>query len=244
MSGNRIFISPSDQRRNLYAVGDTNEAEQCGRIGQKCKAALERCGFETMTVQYEPMSSKCAKSDAFGADLHLPIHTNAFDGKVAGTRMICYDLKGEGYRASKAIFDRLAPITPGTSENVSANPQLYEIRVPRAPTAYVEVDFHDNPQAARWIIDHPEEIGEALCHGVCDYFNVEYVAPGEEQEKEPEGEEEMRYQTIEDVPQWAREETQELIDSGALQGNEKGLDVTEDMLRTMIVSLRYVKSVE
>ena len=79
-------------------------------------------------VQYEPMSSKCAKSDAFGAELHLPIHTNAFNGKTSGTRIMCYALSGEGYKACKAIFDVLAPLTPGTSENITAHPELYEIK--------------------------------------------------------------------------------------------------------------------
>ena len=50
-----------------------------------------------------------------------------------------------------------------------------------------------------------------------------------------------RYATIDDVPGWAREETQKLIDRGALLGDEHGnLDVTMDMLRTMIVCQRMV----
>ena len=50
-----------------------------------------------------------------------------------------------------------------------------------------------------------------------------------------------RYATIDDVPGWAREETQRLIDRGALKGDENGnLDVTMDMLRTMIVCQRMV----
>lgn len=49
-----------------------------------------------------------------------------------------------------------------------------------------------------------------------------------------------RYKTINDVPAALRKETQELINSGALKGNENGLDVTEDMLRSMIIIKRYV----
>lgn len=50
-----------------------------------------------------------------------------------------------------------------------------------------------------------------------------------------------RYATIDDVPGWAREETQRLIDRGALKGNEHGkLDVSMDMLRTMIVCQRMI----
>lgn len=50
-----------------------------------------------------------------------------------------------------------------------------------------------------------------------------------------------RYETIKDVPGWAREETQRLIDRGALRGNERGeLDLSPDMLRTLIVCQRMI----
>ncbi len=50
-----------------------------------------------------------------------------------------------------------------------------------------------------------------------------------------------RYYSLDDVPAWAREETQRLIDRGALQGGTDGrLDLSEDMLRTMIVCQRIV----
>ena len=50
-----------------------------------------------------------------------------------------------------------------------------------------------------------------------------------------------RYETIKDMPGWAREEAQRLIDRGALLGDEHGnLGVTMDMLRTMIVCQRMV----
>ena len=50
-----------------------------------------------------------------------------------------------------------------------------------------------------------------------------------------------RYATIDDVPGWAREETQRLIDRGVLAGTGGGkLDLSLDMLRTMIVCQRMM----
>lgn len=50
-----------------------------------------------------------------------------------------------------------------------------------------------------------------------------------------------RYATIDDVPSWAREETQRLIDRGALQGDGKHeLNVTYDALQAMIVCQRMI----
>ena len=173
--GHKIFISPSDQNRNTYASGNTAEDIQCGKIAIATKSALERCGFDVKLVQYATMAEKCAASDAFGAELHLPIHTNGFNGSVSGTR-IFYGVDGSaGHKAAKAILSRLGPVTPGAPDMVQAYPQLYEIRVPKAPTAYIEADFHDVAAVADWIIDHTQEIGEEICHGVCDYFGVQYV---------------------------------------------------------------------
>lgn len=42
----KIYISPSDQTGNRYAVGNTNEAEQCRKIASALVDALERCGFD------------------------------------------------------------------------------------------------------------------------------------------------------------------------------------------------------
>lgn len=230
----KVFISPSDQRRNTYASGNTNEAEVCGRIGAACQAALERCGFAVELVQYEPMSSKCAKSDAFGAELHLPIHTNAFNAAVAGTRIMCHALSGEGYKAAKAIFDVLAPLTPGTSENITAHPELYEIKNANAPTAYVEVDFHDVPEVAAWLTANTETIGEMIAKGVCNYFGETYV-----ESTAPQPASDGHYHTFEELPDWAKPTIRELMDVDALRGREGDLDLSDDLLRSLVVNKRY-----
>lgn len=170
----KVFLSPSEQFNNAYAWGNTTEGLQCGKIANVCKSALERCGISVKLQHEGTMASKCQASDAFGADLHVCIHTNACNGKVSGTRMFCYDASGKGMKACRAIFSVLAPLTPGKSENISVNPQLYEIRVPNAPTAYIECEFHDVPSVAKWIVEHTTDIGEAIAHGICNYFGVGY----------------------------------------------------------------------
>ena len=53
----------------------------------------------------------------------------------------------------------------------------------------------------------------------------------------------VRYRTIDEIPEGYRAETQELIDLGFNgYGDERGLYVTEDMLRCMIVMLRLCKA--
>ena len=172
----RIYLSPSDQVGNVYAAGDTNERDQCRRIADACEAALLRCGFDVINDQTRSMKERVAYSNSWGADLHVPIHTNAFNGKVMGTRIFYYgDNFPAGKNAAYAIFAQLAPITPGDSENVKAYPALYELYATNAAAVYCECEFHDVPAGARWIIDHVAEIGEAIARGICDYYNVSYV---------------------------------------------------------------------
>ena len=173
----KVYLSPSNQTENRYAYAETNEADQCGRIGEACRAALARSGVGVMMGHMKSMQEKVHESNAYDADLHVCIHTNAFNGEVSGTRMFCFNENGNGMKACKAIFNRLAPITPGTSENIRVDSSLYEIRVPAAPTAYIEVEFHDVPSVAKWIIENVNLIGETIAHGICDYFGVSYKPP-------------------------------------------------------------------
>ena len=54
-----------------------------------------------------------------------------------------------------------------------------------------------------------------------------------------------RYYSLDDVPTWAREETQKLIDRGALQGDGKhAINVTYDALQAMIVCQRMMDAKE
>ena len=172
----KVFLSPSNQYDNVYAYGNTTEGVQCGKIAEACNVALERSGVDVMLMHDESMQTKCAESNKFGADLHVPIHTNAFNGSVMGTRMFCYNT-GKGMAACKAIFARVAPLSPGTSENIQVNQKLYEVRVPAAPTAYIECEFHDTVEGAKWIVENSAAIGEAIARGICDYFGVAFKEP-------------------------------------------------------------------
>lgn len=173
----KIFLSPSNQYDNRYAYGNTTEDVQCGRIAEACKVALERCDFEVKLEQYDTMANRVKHSNAWKADMHVPIHTNAFNKKVTGTRLFCYSKTGPGYKACHAVFKYLAPLTPGESENISVNKGLYELAATDMCSVYIEAEFHDNKDTAKWIIENVVEIGEAIAHGICDYFNYDWVEP-------------------------------------------------------------------
>lgn len=172
----KIYLSPSSQPANTYAVGKTNEQEQCRKIAAVARDALIRCGFEVKAGMDGTMYTRVRESNNWKADAHIPIHTNAHNGKTMGFRGFYYKKNGEGHKLVDAIMTTVAPLTPGTSDGLSAQ-NFYELGASNAPCAYLELGFHDAKKEAQYIIDHTQELGEAICKGVCNHFEVKYVPP-------------------------------------------------------------------
>lgn len=171
----KIYISPSDQNANTYATGGTNEMEQCKKIAKACYDFLKAKGFDVKCTYKDGMYERVKESNAFNADIHLAIHTNA-TGKhnvTGGTQVLLWDIKGENKKAGQAILSRLAPITPGSSaERLVAMPEFYEIRAAKGMTIYCECEFHDTKEGSDFIIKNTAKIGEAIAKGICDYYGV------------------------------------------------------------------------
>ena len=184
-TGMKIYLSPSAQPANNYAAGDTNEQVQCNRIAEAAKTALERCGF---TVRKAPEGQEykdnVSESNAWGAELHIPIHTNAGGG--AGTVVFVHGGTAKQMQYAQPIYDEVQAISPGTTNyGVRVNSGLYELKYTTATAVYVECEFHDRADLATWIIGHTAELGEAIARGICKGAGVRYIAPAASEQPEP-----------------------------------------------------------
>lgn len=225
----KIYLSPSMQDYNRYAVGDTTEMRQCGRIAEYAERALRRCGFEVKRAPTgQSAEANVAESNAWGADFHIPIHTNAGGGK--GCVVFVSELEGEKYNYARAIYSAIDAITLYRSVYGVRRQSFYETNATIAPCIYVECEFHDNAELAQWIIGNVQELGEAICRGVCKAAGKEYISEDDME----------RWQKLEDIPAGYRDIARRYIDKGALRGKTDGsLDLTEDMLRVMEIIRRY-----
>ena len=171
----KIYISPSNQEANLYATGGTNEKEQCHKIARACYNYLKTKGFNVKCTYNDNMYERVKESNAFGADIHLAIHTNATTkhNVTGGTQILLYSLTGERKKVGQAVFNRLAPITPGKSaEKLIEKPSFYEINSADGITIYCECEFHDTKDGSDFIIKNTKLIGEAIAKGICDYYGI------------------------------------------------------------------------
>ena len=172
----KIYISPSNQVGNVYATGGTNEKEQCHKIAKYCVSYLKKKGFSVKCTYNDDMYARVKESNSFGADLHVAIHTNATakHNVTGGTQILLYNLSGERKRVGQAVFDRLAPLTPGKSaERLIEKPDFYEINSAKGITVYVEAEFHDTKEGSDFIRKNTRKIGEAIAKGICDYYDVD-----------------------------------------------------------------------
>lgn len=171
----RIYISPSNQEANLYATGGTNEKEQCKKISKACYDYLKKKGFDVKCTYNDNMYERVKESNAFNADIHLAIHTNATakHNVTGGTQILLYSLTGERKKAGQAVLDRLAPFTPGSSaERLVENPSFYEVNSATGLTIYCECEFHDTKKGSEFIVNNTNRIGELIAMGICDYYGV------------------------------------------------------------------------
>ena len=88
----------------------------------------------------------------------------------------------------------------------------------------------------------PEYLWGAYSMGyTMDGFRRDVAEAMNKNDNEEDEEETVRYNTIEDVPAWAQDGVRRLVERGALVGTGGGkLDLSEDMLRTLIVCQRMV----
>ena len=183
----KIYISPSNQEANLYATGGTNEKEQCHKIARACYNYLKTKGFNVKCTYNDNMYERVKESNAFGADIHLAIHTNATvkHNVTGGTQILLYSLTGERKKVGQAVLNRLAPITPGKSaEKLLEKSSFYEVNSAKGITVYCECEFHDTKEGSDFIINNTKLIGETIAKGICDYYGVNTEDDKEAEKKE------------------------------------------------------------
>ena len=181
----KIYLSPSNQYDNQYAYGNTSEMKVCNTFAKAAEIALKRCGF---TVKRAPegqaMSKSISESNSWGADLHIPIHTNAGGGN--GTLVMVYSQSSQNMALAKPIYNAVQAVTPGKIDyGIREYPQLAELNSTNAIAVYIEVDFHDNKEIAKWLINNSTTVGEAIAKGVCSGYGVKYVAPNSQNSSKP-----------------------------------------------------------
>lgn len=168
-----IFLSPSNQTANVGAYSNTNECEQCERIAKYAYDYLIKnydCNVE-IAERADNMNKRCAEAKEFEANLYLAIHTNAFNETVRGTETYYHSSDATGKAFAATLLKAVGTLT-GCARASKANDSLIELNTPTCARAYIEVDFHSNPERAEWIVSNTKAIGEAIAKTIIDFFGI------------------------------------------------------------------------
>lgn len=177
-----IYLSPSTQENNLYVTGGSEE-EWMNRLADAMIPYLDSSGIQY--VRNTPdmtASSSIRASNAGNYDLHLALHSNASaPSNYGGTRGIIvfyYPGSISGKRASEIVSDNLKVIYPLPNRvRTEATTSIGEVRQPRAPSVYIELGYHDNPDDAAWVTNNLDEIARNIVLSLTEYFSIPFLYP-------------------------------------------------------------------
>lgn len=211
METKKIFLSPSNQTANIGAYQNTNEHEQCQLIAESAKAYLDK-EYNCLTYIAEKsnnMKSRAEYANAIDCDLYLAIHTNAFsDITVEGTETYYYSSDKKGQEFAVALLDAVSGVTKA-KRRAKPNDSLIELNTPTCTRAYIEVDFHTNPEKAKFITENTELLGRTIAECIANFLKL--TKPSEPQT--PPDTEDKKTETADRDEQWINENIDFILDA-------------------------------
>lgn len=177
-----IYLSPSTQENNIYVNGGTEE-QYMNLLADRMIPYLTASGIRyTRNTPEMSAVSSIAASNAGNYDLHLALHSNAAPedryGTVRGSIVFYYPGSTKGKRAAEIFANNLRAIYP-LPDKVRAEPTtaIGEVRRVRAPSVFLELAYHDNPDDAAWIKNNLDEIARNLVLSLTEYFGIPFLTP-------------------------------------------------------------------
>ncbi len=178
----RVYLSPSLQEFNPFVNGGTEE-EYMNLIADAMEPYLIASGIEFVRNSPEmTLGEAIVQSNNSDVDFHLAIHSNASPESIAGQRqgpvVYYFSSSPNGKEMAELIADNFESIYPNPSLiQTMPTVTLRELRRTNAPSALVEVAYHDNLEDAQWIKENIRPIARELSRSLAEYFGIPFVEP-------------------------------------------------------------------
>ena len=177
-----IYLSPSTQENNYYVTNGTEELWM-NRLADAMEPYLTASGIQYVRNTPEmTAASSIRASNAGNFDLHLALHSNAAPegqyGTVRGIIVFYYPGSSAGRRAAEIVAENLKAIYP-LPNNVRAEgtTSIGEVRLVRAPSVFLELGYHDNPDDATWVKNNLDAIARNIVLSLTEFFGLPFLEP-------------------------------------------------------------------
>lgn len=177
-----IYLSPSTQEYNAYVIGGSEEYYM-NLLADALEPYLIANGIGF--VRNDPNTNAAAairQSNAGNFDLHLALHSNAASpersGQMRGIDIYLYPGSIQGRRAGEIFLENFKSIYPLPNRvRILTTTRLGEVRQTKAPSVFLEIGYHDNPEDARWIVDNIPTIARSIALSLTEYFDIPFAEP-------------------------------------------------------------------
>ena len=177
-----IYLSPSTQEGNFYVNGGTEE-EWMNRLADAMEPYLTASGIQYVRNTPDMTAGASIRASNAGTyDLHLALHSNAAPDTQYGSLrgIIVYYFPGsiQGRRAAQLVADNLKAIYPLPNlVRAEGTVAIGEVRRVRAPSVFLEMGYHDNPDDAAWIKNNIDPAARAIVLALTEYFGIPFLTP-------------------------------------------------------------------
>ena len=178
------------------------------------------------------LHNRCEIANKNLCSLFVSIHINsASNSSASGIETYVY---GEGDKSNGLLFqERLIAITGEKDRGVKTNPLLYVLGSTDMTAVLLELgfinNFHDINNLRK--ATYRQKLANAIESAICKYFDIPVKGDGTK----------MIYQSVNQIPEYAKSIIKDLVDSGIIKGEENGnLNLTDEMVRTIIICKRII----
>lgn len=168
----KVFLSPSNQPRNMCRLGHS-EKDHADNLADLMLPLLDAVGIEyRLRKSGSSLSGAVNDATGWGADIYIPMHTNAANGTARGTRFGFYPGRGDSNAACEIFKKNWQSLYPLPDKVKTTNYTFYEAKNPKCPSVYCELIFHDNINDATWFHENMELVAQNLVKSIANFFGI------------------------------------------------------------------------
>jgi len=158
---------------NRCQFGDT-EGAHAPILAALIAKKLSEKGIESkIRIPSHSLNENMAEAKSFGAELYIPLHTNAAGSSARGTRFGYDSSRNDSKEACQIFVNRWKQFYPLPNKvKLAIYNSFGESKRPHCPSVYTELIFHSNIDDANFLHNNMEQCADTLVQCVLDYFEL------------------------------------------------------------------------